>query len=360
MTIDASLHRRALLQWAAGMGLGSLAGAGFAQAVPAIADMHSHLGLFARQRTPADLATEMRAHGVSVVAWKLVADLLWLGSNNNGVYQKSTPAAGELAAYFDKTLKEMMAYAQQTGLKVIRSAADLDTASAAAPALLIACEGADFLEGKVEGVASAAKQGLRVLQLVHYIRNPVGDFQTESPIHGGLTALGKATITACEENGVLVDLAHCSAAAVDQALDVARKPVIWSHGWVQGDGGSHRDPYGYLKRRLSNAQAKKIADKGGVVGLWGFGLSRPDSGWTAVKNDSTGYARELAKLVRLIGADHVGIGTDLAGVGDNWSVNDYGNVRSTMQKLESEKLSPAEIEKVAGGNFLRVLRQSLP
>ncbi len=356
------LQRRRWLQCAAGSAgaLMGLSPAAWAQQTPPIADMHSHLGLYGRQRTPSDLSTDMRASGTRLVAWKLVADALWLGSNNNGIYQRSTPKAGELKAYFDKMLGDMQAYAAQTRLPVVRTVADLNKTSAAEPGLLFASEGADFLEGKLDDLASASQRGLRHLQLVHYIRNPVGDFQTESPDLGGLTAFGKSLITACEQQGVLVDLAHSSAQSLDQALDVARKPMIWSHGWVQGDGGGHRDVYGYLKRRLSLAQGRKLAAKGGVVGLWGFGLSRGDALWSAEKNDVAGYAREIAKLVRLLGADHVGLGTDLAGVGDNWSVNSYGQVREVIQKLEAEKLSAADIEKVASANFFRVLQATLP
>ncbi len=355
------LQRRRWLQCAAGSA-GALIGlpAAWAQQAPAIADMHSHLGLYARQRTPADLSTDMRASGTRLVAWKLVADYRWLASNNRGIYQTSVPVAGEPKAYFDKILDEMLAYAAQTRLTVVRTLADLNKTSAAEPGLLMASEGADFLEGKLDGLAAAAQKGLRHLQLVHYIRNAVGDFQTESPDLGGLTAFGKSLITACEQQGVLVDLAHSSAQSLEQALDVARKPMIWSHGWVQGDGGGHRDVYGYLKRRLSIAQARKLAAKGGVIGLWGFGLSRADAMWSAEKNDVAGYAREIAKLVRLLGADHVALGTDLAGVGDNWSVNSYGQVREVIQKLEAEKLGAADIEKVASGNFIRVLQATMP
>lgn len=331
-----------------------------AQQTPAIADMHTHMGLMGIQRTPADLATDMRANGVRVVAWKLIADALWLGSNNQGIYQRSTPKPGELKTYFQKTLGEMLAYAQRTGLPVIRSAADLSRTSVAEPGLLLASEGADFLEGSLDELATAVQRGLRHLQLVHYIRNPVGDFQTESPDLGGLTPFGKSLITACEHQGVLVDLAHCSAQSFDHALEVARKPMVWSHGWVQGDGGSHRDVFGYLKRRLSIAQARKLADRGGVVGLWSLGLNRPDALWSARQNNPAGYARELAKLVRLLGADHVGLGTDLAGVGDGWSVNHYGQVREVVQMLEAEKLTASEIDKVTSGNFIRVLQATLP
>ena len=53
---------------------------------------------------------------------------------------------------------------------------------------------------------------------MHYIRNALGDFQTERPQHGGLTELGKKVVQECNRLGILVDLAHATADAVTQAL----------------------------------------------------------------------------------------------------------------------------------------------
>src|SRR6185503_16374551 len=107
------------------------------------------------------------------------------------------------------------------------------------------------------------------------------------------------------------------------------------------------------------AHARKIAAKGGVVGLWGFGLSRRDALWPVWQNDQAGYARELAKLVDLLGADHVAIGTDIEGVGANWSVNTYAHVRAVVEALQAAKLPASTIEKVAFANYARVLRSAL-
>jgi membrane dipeptidase len=79
-----------------------------------------------------------------------------------------------------------------------------------------------------------------------------------------------------------------------------------------------------------------------------------------VRGDRPAYAKELAKLVNLLGADHVAFGTDIAGLGDSWIVDNYGHVREVVQLLEAEKLSTATIEKVASGNYARVLRATLP
>jgi membrane dipeptidase len=128
---------------------------------------------------------------------------------------------------------------------------------------------------------------------------------------------------------------------------------------VEGNGGHWQDQYGFLQRRLSLAHAKKIAARGGVVGLWGLGLSRPGFGWSVGARDTRAYARELASLVDRIGADHVALGTDIEGVGPNWSVNSYGDVRSVLDHLQEMKLEASVIERLAYGNYARVLRSVL-
>lgn len=328
------------------------------QRVP-IADMHSHYGMITRKIADSGLADDMRSQRITLVAWKLVADGRWIRSTASGIEQVSEPASGELAKYFSTYLERMRSYIAEHKLRTILTPADVDACIAGDSGIVLACEGADFLEGRVENLDAAYGKGLRHLQFVHYIRTPVGDFQTTAPVHNGLSEMGKRLVEACNAKGVLVDLAHATAQAVEQALEIATSPVIWSHGWVDGDGGSWQDQYGYLKRRLSLAHAKKIAARGGVVGLWALGLSRPGVGWTVGPRDMRAYAREIANLVDKIGADHVAFGTDIEGVGPNWAVNHYGHLRNVVDYLQEMKLGASVIERVAYGNYARVLKAVL-
>ena len=75
--------------------------------------------------------------------------------------------------------------------------------------------------------------------------------------------------------------------------------------------------------------------------------------------DTWAYAREIAKLVERIGADHVAFGTDIEGVGPNWSLNSYGDVRAVVGHLEEMKLPASAIERVACLNYARVLKAAL-
>jgi membrane dipeptidase len=315
--------------------------------------------MFSRRGTDSGFAADMRANGVALVAWKFVADARWTRVTSAGIEQAREPAPGELAAFFNESFARMRAYVAAQKLKTVLSAADVDACVAGEAGIVLAAEGADFLEGKVENLEAAYAKGLRHLQFVHYIRTPVGDFQTVAPSHNGLSAMGKQLVEACNAKGVLVDLAHSTGDSVDQALEIAKAPLIWSHSWVEGRGGSWQDRYGFLQRRLSVAHAKKIAERGGVVGLWGLGLAHPGSGWNVAARDTRAYAREIANLVETIGADHVGFGTDIEGVGPNWVINDYGHLRRVVEHLQEMKLPASVVEKVAYANYARVLKAVL-
>jgi membrane dipeptidase len=329
-----------------------------AQRIP-IADMHSHYGMITRRVGESGLARDMRDQRVALIAWKLVADGRWIRSTSTGIEQASEPAPGDLAKYFNSSLDRMKSYVAEHKLRTVLAPADVDACIAGESGIVLASEGADFLEGRLENLDAAFEKGLRHLQLVHYIRTPVGDFQTARPVHNGLSELGKRLVEVCNAKGILVDLAHSTAPAVDQALEIGKAPPIWSHGWVDSQGGDWRDQYGYLSRRLSLAQAKKIAARGGVIGLWGLGLSSPNAAWSVGARDTRAYAKEIASLVNKLGADHVAFGTDIEGVGRNWSVNDYGHVRTVLDRLQEMKMEASVIERVAYANYARVLKSVL-
>ncbi len=331
----------------------------FAQARVPIADMHSHLGILSK----ASLADQMRENGVVLVAWALPADSPWIHAVPTGIAQKSEPSPGEPAAFFARRLDSENAAITRDGLKRVLTRADVDACVVGGEhGVVIAAEGADFLEGRLDGLAATVDKGLRHLQLVHYMRSFVGDRQTSEPQwNGGLSEFGKQLVEACNEHGVLIDLAHSAEPAVDQALEISKRPMVWSHSWVGSTGGRWQDTYGFEQRRLSLARARAIADRGGVVGIWGLGHEKPSyrpDGWPVGRDDPKGYAKVIAALVERIGAEHVAFGTDLAGVGKSASVDDYAGVRRVVEHLQEMKLPASTIERVACSNYARVLKDT--
>jgi membrane dipeptidase len=333
-----------------------------------IADMHSHYGLNAGHLPLSGLPEELRHQRVALMAWTLVSDGSWIRRTNSGIEVFRTPQPGQLAARFNTKIASMRSFVRAHRLKLVLSPADVDAclAPGGPPGVVLASEGSHFLEGKVDNLRAAREQGLRHLQFVHYLPAPAGDHQTMAPVHDGLSEMGKHLVQACNEQHVLIDLAHATMPVVEQALQITKVPLIWSHGWVDRVAGRWLDPSNLTQRRLSLSMAKRIADGGGVVGLWGVALKKPGpawatgrGSWTVGPHDTQGYARELAKLVDQLGADHVAFGTDIAGVGDGWSVNDYNGVREVIEHLQEFKLSSGAIEQVAYRNYARVLKTAL-
>jgi membrane dipeptidase len=214
---------------------------------------------------------------------------------------------------------------------------------------VLSVEGASFLDEGISQLQAAYDMGIRHIQLVHYIRNTIGDFQTERPEHGGLTEAGKKAVLECNRLGILVDLAHSTSEAVTQALAISKAPMVWSHSSVTRTRKPQWTMPVTQARQLSLEQAKAIAAKGGVVGLWAV---RSDAGSTP-----EAYGDKLWEMADWLGEDHVAFGTDMNGLIAPLMSN-YSDVRRVVAHWERRQLSEARIRKLAIENYARVLRQA--
>ena len=185
---------------------------------------------------------------------------------------------------------------------------------------------------------------------MHYIKNPLGDFQTEKPEHDGLTELGKHVVQECNRLGILIDLAHCSPDAVSQALEVSKQPVVWSHSSVTRKGKPNWSMPSWQARQLSLEGAKAIADKGGVVGLWAL---RSDVG-----GGVEAYAARLAEMADWLGDDHVGFGTDTNAI-VNPAIANYADLRQVVLLWQERGMDLDRVRNIAIGNYARLLKQAM-
>ena len=325
-----------------------------AQARPSVlvGDMHFHLFFFgSRPATSRALAQEMAAGKAALVAWSLVGDVPWLTLGRRGFAQKGTPAPGEAVAWFQEELGRIKRYIAAQGLKIVATSADVDLALKGDPHIVLSVEGATFVDGDIAQLKAAHDAGVRQIQLVHYIRNSIGDFQTERPEHGGLTAFGRSVVQECDRLGILVDLAHCTPEAVRDALAVGKRPMVWSHSSVARGGTSPRWTMPVLQaRQLPLASARAIAGKGGVVGLWAV---RSDVGQTV-----GAYADRLTEVADLLGDDHAAFGTDMNGIA-NPVIASFADLQRVVDHWHRRGLSDERIRKLAIGNYARVLKQAL-
>jgi membrane dipeptidase len=322
---------------------------------PYVADMHSHYGMFLPRLFGMDLDKHMRETGTMLLAWSIADDSRWITRGPRGLSQSRVPAPGELWDYFRAKLAQSDARLAQWNLAKALTPADIDAALGGEPRVLVASEAANFLEGDPSRLATAHAAGLRHTQLVHYIQSPLGDHQTAEPRHGGLTATGAKVVAECKRLGIVVDLAHGTPNLVDAALDASDAAMVWSHSWISPAGGTWQD-VGYIARSLAPATARKIAARGGAVGLWALRVNRDPA--YPVHNVRT-FADETMRMCDLIGPAHVAFGTDMEGVGPGPILSNYVDVREVADNLGKRGLAETVLEGIFIGNYARIVKQAM-
>jgi membrane dipeptidase len=316
-----------------------------------VGDMHFHL-LFTGPN-PAhttSLARNMAAGNATLAAWSLVGDLPWMTRSTRGFAQRGTPTGRAAVAWFQAELERIKTYIAGQNLKIVRTPADVDLALKGDPHIVLSVEGATFVDHDLGQLAAAYNAGVRHIQLVHYVKNAIGDFQTERPEHRGLTEFGRSVVRECNRLGILVDLAHCTDETVAAALATSKAPMVWSHGSVTRTRSPHWSMPAWQARQLSLETARAIAKAGGVVGLWGL---RSDVGQSA-----GAYADRLAEMADWLGEDHAAFGSDMNGLIDP-VIASFADLRRVVDHWGRRNLSEGRIRKLAIGNYARVLKQAL-
>ncbi len=233
-------------------------------------------------------------------------------------------------------------------LTLVRSQADLARVRAAHArserriGAVLALEGLHALEGEAEHIEVLFEDGYRVMGLTHFFDNRVGG-SLHGREGGGLTPFGREVVARLEALGAIIDLAHASPTLVADVLDVARRPVMISHTGFQGACDTPRN--------LPDAVMAEIAAAGGLIGVgfWAQAVCEPSP---------AGIARAIAYGVRLVGEDHVALGSDFdGGVTTRF---DAAALPALTAALEREGLAPTAVAKVMGGNAARFFAAHLP
>jgi membrane dipeptidase len=258
-------------------------------------------------------------------------------------WRRLLPRALHLAARADA-----MAAASNGLLRIIRSRANLeryDADRAARPAItaaLLAIEGAHALDGDPANVEVVADAGFRMMSPSHFFDNAFGG-SAHGIDKGGLTDAGREMVRRMEARSMTVDVAHASAATIDDVLAVSTRPVVASHTGVRGVADNARN--------LSDDRLRGIGDSGGVAGI-GF--------WpTACGGDGVGWiARSIVHAIDVAGVEHVALGSDFDGAVPE-PFDATGLVVLTDALIDAG-LDDAAIAAVMGGNVRRLLGDVLP
>ena len=216
-------------------------------------------------------------------------------------------------------------------------------------ATFLAIEGAHVLEGKLENVQHFFERGVRLVTLTHFVANGIAD-GTSSPFrpHKGLSDFGRDVIKQMQSMGMMVDLAHCTEEAFDDAIAVSTRPLIFSHTGLR----RFRD----IERNISDDQVRELTRHGGLVGVIFFPAYLGKAG-----KDVRAIARTAYEIAKLSSPQHICLGSDM----DAFTYTPRGFVDSSdmpqvTQALLDVGFDEGEVRGILGENFLRFFDESGP
>ncbi|MEW5795586.1 MAG: dipeptidase [Candidatus Zixiibacteriota bacterium] len=356
-----------------------------------VADLHSDAVL--RMMEGADFGTRDTAGDMDIPRLRdggidLQVMACWLST--------TTPLE-ECRPHVDSMLDSLMVQLDRypDEVAVCRTAADAERIIASnKTAVFIGIENGVAIANDTANLRHFYERGVRYMTLTHTASNDwcISSADT-APAFQGLTDLGRDIVRKMNELGMIVDISHASPTAVDEVLEITTDPIIASHSCV----------YALCKhdRNLTDDQIRAIAANGGVIGInfyngylsdeWNrmadslFEAYEPtfDSVDSTFVDDKTGrraaravlfeeIERKLAPvgvnvatvvdhidyIVKLVGPDHVALGSDFDGVfALPAGLDDCTGVPRITEELLARAYSEGDIRKILGGNFMRVFRQ---
>jgi membrane dipeptidase len=311
-------------------------------------DFHCHPGMFPRRDlvgagadAVAKTVSEMVVGQLSGAFFATVSDALILELGPTGPRATRAFEPGEAFVDFKRQRARFMSITERQDVVFATDAAQ----AAVKPGKVLAyfaCEGGDFIEQKLDRIDQVYADGVRSIQLVHYVQNNLGDMQTGESVYDGLSNIGRRVVKQMNQLGMLIDVAHSSFKTAQDAAELSSEPLLLSHSRLQW--GEYRHP-----RLLTKDHAKLIAQTGGVIGMWPSGIGN---------TDFDNFLDNTARLVELVGVDHVGLGTDMDG---NFKpvFSRYLQMPNWRRGLMEKGFSDVEVSKIIGGNAQRLLTQVL-
>lgn len=324
-----------------------------------IADAHAHPYQFFGSRKT-DRATPtiemMKQLGMVASSFSAVGDMVKYGAN---------PDRRFTMPYSDTMdqLKEVTYYEEKKMMKLIRNASDVPLTIGTngslggslddAPGVIMAIEGGDALEGKIENLDKFYQYGVRMITVMHAHNNRIG-FHQRSQSDGPLTPFGTQVIERMNELGMVIDVAHTKTQTLKGIVEVSAKPLVDSH--------TNPMPYGYVHPKPTRlrywAEMELVAKTGGVICTWPAGYSNK---YRELRTTLRHWAEEIVEFKKRLGIEHVGLGTD-GGGNLSRKVKGWQSIMSLSRLIGAMRevgLSQDDIAAYTRGNFLRVLKQSL-
>ena len=259
-------------------------------------------------------------------------------------------------------------------------------------AVLMGVEGGHMIASDLSVLRSYAALGVRYMTLTHYLNDEWADSSTDKPAHNGLTDFGKDVVREMNRQGMIVDVSHVADKTFYDALAVSQAPMIASHSSCRALCDHPRN--------MTDDMIKALASKGGVIQInYHIGFlsqeyrdatkANPDldkqmqaeidkrcgkdedcqlregdnlvrEAVNAGKLPRVGWEKIIDHIdhaVKLVGADHVGLGSDFDGANMPYGMESAADLPKITDALLKKGYSEADIRKILGENTLRVMEQ---
>jgi len=302
------------------------------------------------------------------------------------------PAVQKALDQIDAVRENVKKYSQDMALA--RTAGDVRRAHVQGKiAALMGVEGGHMIGNDIRVLRIFAELGVRYMTLTHFYNDEWADSSTDKPAHNGLTDFGKEVVREMNRQGIVVDISHVGDKTFYDALEVSKAPLLASHSSCRALCNHARD--------MSDDMIKAMAAKGGVIQI-NYEKSFIDQAYKDAYDKETGgvaehigavtrncnndeacISREMAKLqqqltaegklphvsweriidhidhaVKLVGADHVGLGSDFDGADMPDGMEDCSKLPKITEALLRRGYSEGDIRKILGENTLRVMEQA--
>ncbi len=194
--------------------------------------------------------------------------------------------------------------------------------------------------------------GVRAIALTWNFSNCFGHPNSKNPeiMNAGLTDFGKEAVGVMNDLGILIDVSHLSDGGFYDVVSLTKKPFVATHSNCRA-----LSPH---TRNLTDDMIRKLAEKGGVSGI-NFGAGFLDADTSAQNSTVKLLADHIQHFIKIGGEDCVGLGTDFDGIGGHLEIAQPTDMYLLFDELQRRGLSERQIDKVASGNVLRVIKESM-
>lgn len=201
------------------------------------------------------------------------------------------------------------------------------------------------IENDIRNLEHFKKRGIVYVTLCHNGDNDICDSARGNNTHGGVSEFGEKVIKEMNRLGLMVDLSHGGEKSFYDALDISSTPIVCSH--------SNCKALCDVPRNLTDDQLRALARKGGVAQTTLYhGFLKKDGEASIL--DAMDH---LEHAIKIMGIDHVGIGTDFDGDGGVKGIADASELINFTKQLLARRYSKEDIEKIWGGNWIRVMKE---